>query len=42
MTFTKGLEDFQLNCLRQGIELEHDPSKPYQSKEDNFNSKVML
>ena len=40
--FVQGLDDFQLNCLRQGIELEHDPSKPYHPKEENFNSKVML
>lgn len=40
--FSQGLDDFQLNCLRQGIELEHDPNKPLQPKQDNFNSKVML
>lgn len=27
-TFTEGLEAFQLNCIRHGIELDHDPDKP--------------
>lgn len=30
--FSQGLDDFQLNCLRQGIELEYDPNKPLQTK----------
>lgn len=29
----EGLEAFQLNCIRQGIELEHDPNKPMSKTE---------
>ena len=31
-----------MNCIRQGIELEHDPDKPFVKTEDNFNKQVVL
>lgn len=32
---------FQVNCIRQGIELEHDPDKPGKPEGD-FNKVVVL
>lgn len=41
-SFKEGLEAFNLNCIRQGIELEHDPDKPLRKTEDNFNKQVVM
>ena len=32
---------FQLNCIRQGVELEHDPDKPLKPEGD-FNKIVTM
>ena len=31
-----------MNCIRQGIELEHDPDKPSAKTEENFNKQVVM
>ena len=38
----EGQEAFQLNCIRQGIELQHDPDKPKIKTEQNFNQQVVM
>ena len=40
-TFKDGLEAFQLNCIRHGIELDHDPDKPLKADGD-FNKVVVM
>lgn len=40
--FKEGIEAFNLNCIRQGIELEHDPDKPLRKTEENFNKQVVM
>src|SRR5205085_2111283 len=37
-----GMEVFQLNCLRQGIELEHDPDKAAKHDDASFNQVVVM
>ena len=41
-SFKDGLEAFQLNCIRQGIQLEHDPDKPLRKTEEGFNKQVIM
>lgn len=41
-SFNDGLEAFQLNCIRQGIDLEHDPDRPKTKPEEHFNKKVFM
>ena len=31
-----------MNCIRQGIELEHDPDKQMAKTEENFNKQVVM
>lgn len=31
-----------MNCIRQGIELDHDPDKPPSKTEENFNKQVVM
>lgn len=38
-----GLEAFELNCMRQGVELEHDPDKVKDlTGEEPFNRAVVM
>lgn len=37
----KGHQMFQLNCMRQGIQLQHDPDKPLKA-EPEFNKVVVM
>lgn len=41
-SYAEGIQAFQLNCIRQGIELEHDPDKPLKPDDAQFNKVVVM
>lgn len=40
--YSDGMQVFQLNCMRQGVQLQHDPDKPAKSDGVQFNQIVVM